>query len=311
MSYHGNTLGALSVSGLLWRKEIYAPMMIDCTFISPCYAYRFKHPDETESDYGARLAKELAEEIERQGQDQVAAFILETVAGASIGCAPPVEGYLKKVRAVCDHYGVLLIVDEVMCGMGRCGELFAIAAEGVTPDMITFAKGLGAGIQPIATLLVSESVVKPILNGTGMLAHGHTYMNHPVTCAAALAVLDTIDRDDLLANVRSMGALLEKELHRCFEDLNYVGDIRGRGLFWAIEFVSDKRSKEPFPRSQRLAENLKQRALENGFACYPSPGTADGRRGDHVLIAPPFIVTAEDIAEIVRRLEKALAQCLA
>jgi adenosylmethionine-8-amino-7-oxononanoate aminotransferase len=310
MSYHGNTLGALSISGLPWRRKIYTPMLSECLFVSPCYAYRFKLDKESDEEYAQRLAQELADEIESQGADNVAAFVLETVSGASLGCVPPVSGYFKRIREVCDHYGVLLITDEVMCGMGRTGRLFAVAAEGVAPDLVMFAKGLGAGVQPIGAVLARESVIKPIAEGSGLLAHGHTYMNHPVACAAALAVLETIEEDKLLKNVRQMGEILKYQLNSSLEGLDNVGDIRGRGLFWAIELVNDKQSKIPFPRSMMLAEKIRQRAQENGLLCYPGSGTADGINGDHILLAPPFIINEDQIGEIVEKLESTLSQCL-
>ena len=306
MSYHGNTLGALSVGGHMQRRAAYAPMLMDVTHISPCYTYREQEAGETPEDYGIRIADELEAEILRLGPQTVAAFVAETVSGATLGCAPPVPGYFARTRAICDRYGVLFIADEVMCGMGRVGSLFAIAQEGVCPDIITIAKGLGAGYQPIAATLASARVVDAIAAGSGLLANGHTYMAHPVACAAALAVLRTIEAEGLLGNVQRRGAELRAALDQRFGQHPHVGDIRGAGLFQALELVADRGTKQPFARSARVAETLKLAAMENRLICYPSAGAADGVNGDHVLLAPPYIVEAGQITEIVDRLAASL-----
>ena len=310
MSYHGNTLGALAVGGHMQRRKLYAPLLMEVSHISPVYPYRDQRDGETLEQYGQRIATELETEIIRLGPDTVAAFVAEPVSGATLGCVPPPPGYFATIRAICDRYGVLFIADEVMCGMGRTGTLFALEAQGVTPDIITVAKGLGAGYQPIAAMLASERVVGAVASGSGMLANGHTYMNHPVACAAALAVLRTIEVEGLLANVAVRGEELRRELDRRFGQHPHVGDIRGVGLFQALELVADRGSKAPFPRRAGVAERLKEAALENGLICYPSAGAADGVNGDHVLLAPPYIVTAADIEEIVDRLARSIAMRL-
>jgi adenosylmethionine-8-amino-7-oxononanoate aminotransferase len=308
MSYHGNTLGALSVGGHAGRRATYAPLLMKAEFVSPCFAYRFRAADEDDAAYVARLANELAERIEWLGPDTVAAFVAEPIVGATIGSVPPVAGYFRAIRDVCDRYGVLLIADEVMCGMGRTGSLFAIAAEGVSPDIITIAKGLGAGYQPIGAVVASGRVVDAVWRGSGLLANGHTYMGHAVACAASLAVLDVFEDEQLMPAVRDKGVLLERLLRDRFGDHPYVGDIRGRGLFWSIELVADRRSKLPFDPSRRLAARIKDAALDAGLVCYPSGGTADGVAGDHVLLAPPFTITAEQLADVCDLLADTVAR---
>lgn len=311
MSYHGNTLGALAVGGHAGRRRIYQPMLAETSQIAPCHPYRFQNPDESAEAYGLRVADELATEIERLGPETVAAFIAEPVVGATLGSVPAVPGYFKRIREICDRYGVLLIADEIMCGMGRCGTLFAMEQEGATPDLITIAKGLGAGYQPIGALLASAAVVAPILSGTGLLAHGHTYMSHAVACAGALAVLDAIEDDGLLGRVQTLGAELEAALRAQFAEHPHVGNIRGRGLFWSLELVRDRVAKSPFPAAYGLAARLKTLALNGGLICYPANGTADGVDGDHVLLAPPYIITRDQIGEIIEKLAAALEQALA
>ncbi len=231
--------------------------------------------------------------------------------GATAGVVPPAPGYFREIRRICDRYGVLLILDEVMCGAGRTGTLFACEQEGVSPDILTLAKGLGAGYQPIGAVLLSERIAGALEQGSGVLKHGHTYMGHAAACAGALAVQQVIEEDDLLANVRARGADLMALLQERLGGHPHVGDIRGRGLFIGLELVRDRETKAPFPRPRRLAERVKEAAFARGLICYPGGGTADGDVGDHILLAPPFIVTAEHVAEIVDRLVPALDDALA
>lgn len=301
-SYHGNTLGALAIGGNVWRREPFLPLLVPAHHVSPCYAYRDQRADQTAEQYAQGLADELEAKILELGPENVAAFVAETVVGATAGVLPPVGGYLKRVREVCDRYGVLLILDEVMAGMGRTGHLFACAEDGVVPDIITIAKGLGAGYQPIGAMLASSRIYDTILAGSGFFQHGHTYMGHATACAAALAVQHVIERDDLLKNVRERGEQLRSALWRELGDHPNLGDIRGRGLFTGLEFVSDRASKAPLDPAQRTHVHLKKLAMENGLMIYPSGGTVDGAQGDHVLLAPPFICTEADIEEIVARL---------
>jgi adenosylmethionine-8-amino-7-oxononanoate aminotransferase len=310
MGYHGNTLGALSVGGHQQRRAPYAPLLMDVSHIARCHPYRDQRDDEDEDAYGARIAHELEAEIERLGRDTVAAFVAEPVSGAALGCTPAVPGYFAMIREICDRYGVLFIADEVMCGMGRTGTLFAMEQHGVCPDIITIAKGLGAGYQPIAAMMASARVVDALAAGSGMLANGHTYMSHAVACAASLAVLKTIEQDGLLAQVRERGLQLRAALDARFGQHPFVGDIRGVGLFQAIELVADRTSKAPFDRSLRLAETVRDRALEAGLICYPSPGSADGVSGDHILLAPPYIIEPAQIAVLVDLLAEVIDAAL-
>lgn len=310
-SFHGNTLGALGVSGHPARRALYEPLLARHPLVSPCHPFRDRRAGEDDEAYGDRLAAELAEAIARAGPDRVAAFLVEPIAGATLGSVPPVPGYLRKMRAVCDAAGALLIADEVMCGMGRAGDWFVMRQEGVAPDLLVVAKGLGAGYQPIGAVLASEAVCAAIARGSGLLANGHTYMAHAVACAGALAVVRTIEEEGLLAAVRSRGAELEAALRARFGGHPHVGDIRGRGLFWSLELVADRAGNAPFAPERGLAMRLRRLARERGLICYPAAGTADGIAGDHVTLAPPFVASGADIAEMVERLDRSLAAALA
>jgi adenosylmethionine-8-amino-7-oxononanoate aminotransferase len=305
-SYHGNTLGALAVGGNAWRRKQFEPLLVEAQHVSPCYAYRGKHAGETDEAYGERLAAELEAEIARLGGDRVIAFVAETVVGATLGAVPPVPGYFKRVREVCDRHGILLILDEVMCGMGRCGTLYAFEREGVVPDLVAVAKGLGAGYQPIGATLVAKHVYEAIASGSGFFQHGHTYLGHAAACAGALAVQRRLNDDGVLARVEPMGERLERRLRAAFGEHPHVGDIRGRGLFWGIELVAERESKRPFDPQRRVHARLKKEALKAGLMCYPMGGTLDGARGDHVLLAPPFILEEPQLEELVTKLGAAL-----
>jgi len=309
-SYHGNTLGALAAGGNLWRRAQFEPILIDVTHISPCYEYAEKPGDETAFDYGQRIAQELEDEILRLGPDTVMAFLAEPVVGATLGAVPPVEGYFKRIREICDRYGVLLILDEVMCGMGRTGNLFACEADGIAPDILCIAKGLGAGYQPIGAMLCTSQIYDTIAHGSGFFQHGHTYIGHPVACAAGLAVVEALIDRELVPRVRVQGAKLEAALRDAFGQHPHVGDIRGRGLFWGMELVSDRETKTPFDPAQAIAGRLKDAAFEAGLICYPMRGTRDGREGDHVLLAPPFILTDDQVGEITDKLSVALGEVI-
>jgi adenosylmethionine-8-amino-7-oxononanoate aminotransferase len=309
-SYHGNTLGALAAGGNLWRREPFAPLMIETTHIAPCYSYRDQLEDETEFDYGQRVANELETEILRLGEDQVMAFIAEPVVGATLGAVPAVGGYFKRIREICDQYGVLLILDEVMCGMGRTGSLYACDQDGIAPDIMTIAKGLGAGYQPIGAMLCTAEIYQAIEQGSGFFQHGHTYIGHPVACAAAHAVVKKIMDRRMLDRVLTQGVRLHKALLDKFEEHPNIGDIRGRGLFFGLEFVRDRSNKAPFPPTISFHKKFKQAAFEAGLISYPMGGTIDGQQGDHVLLAPPFIIDTGQIDEIVTKLDKALKTTL-
>jgi adenosylmethionine-8-amino-7-oxononanoate aminotransferase len=310
-SYHGNTLGALSASGHVARRAPYIPLLSGAfSQVSPCFPYHYQGPGESDASYAARLAAELDEEFRRVGAETVIAFCAEPVVGATAGCVTAVPGYFKAIREVCDRYGALLILDEVMCGTGRTGTMHAWEQEGVTPDIQAVGKGLGGGYQAIGAILVSGRIVKALAIGTGVFMHGHTYQAHPVACAAALEVQRVVREDGLLANVREMGRLLERGLHQRFADHAHIGDIRGRGLFFALELVKDRGQKLPFDTRHLMHERVKRHALAVGLAVYPSGGTIDGTRGDHVLIAPPYIATAPDIERILGLLARAIDNAL-
>jgi adenosylmethionine-8-amino-7-oxononanoate aminotransferase len=309
-SYHGNTLGALAVGGNEWRRRQFAPLLIDVGRVAPCYEYRDRDSGESQEAYTQRLLAELDAEFQRIGPQRVIAFIAETVVGATLGAVPPTPGYFKGVRALCDRYGILFIADEVMCGMGRTGTLHAVEQEGVAPDLMTIAKGLGGGYQPIGAVLASARVLEPIRRGSGLFQHGHTYIGHPMAAAAALAVQRVIQRDALLPAVRERGAYLQRALVARLVAHPNVGDIRGRGLFCGVELVRDRGSKVPFDPELKLHAQIKAQAMANGLLVYPMGGTIDGRHGDHVLLAPPFIVGENDIDEIVDRLALAIDAAL-
>jgi adenosylmethionine-8-amino-7-oxononanoate aminotransferase len=310
-SYHGNTLGALAVGGNAWRRAQFEPLLIKTHHIDPCYAYRLQRDGESSADYAARAAQALEDKIVEIGPDSVIAFVAETVVGATVGAVPPVADYFKRIRAVCDRYRVLMILDEVMCGMGRTGTLHACEQEGVAPDLMAIAKGLGGGYQPIGAVLVAKRISEAFANGSGAFQHGHTYMGHPVAAAAALAVQDVIRRDGLLSNVVEMGGRVRGRLEERFGQSPFVGDIRGRGLFWALELVSDRSSKEPFDPALKLHARVKREAMARGLMVYPMGGTIDGVKGDHILLAPPFIVEAAQVDAIVERLGSSLEAALA
>jgi adenosylmethionine-8-amino-7-oxononanoate aminotransferase len=310
-SYHGNTLGALAVGGNAWRRREFAPLLIDVTHVSPCYPYRDLGEGEAPEAYGRRLADELDRAIVASGPDRVIAFVAETVGGATAGVLTAVPGYFRAVREVCDRHGVLLILDEVMCGMGRTGTLHACEQEGVAPDLITIAKGLGGGYQPIGAVLAQRRIVEAMSRGSGFFQHGHTYLGHPVACAAALAVQRVIARDGLLARVRTSGRTFEALLRERLGAHPHVGDIRGRGLFWGIELVNDRASRAPFDPARQLHARIKREAMARGLMTYPMGGTLDGVRGDHIVLAPPFIAEDAHLRQIVDRLAPAIDAAIA
>lgn len=310
-SYHGNTLGALAVGGNEWRRKPFAPLLMEVPRVAPCYEYRDRAERQTQAEYTAGLLDELETAILKAGPEKVIGFVAEPVVGATGGAIPPTPGYFKGVREICDRHGILFIADEVMCGMGRTGTMFAIEQDGVAPDIIAVAKGLGAGYQPIGAVLAQGAIVERLRHGSGSFLHGHTYIGHPVAAAAALAVQEVIERDGLLQQVQRRGATLRRMLGDVFGQHEHVGDIRGRGLFVGIELVRDRATKEPFAHQRRLHAAVKAEAMTRGLMVYPMGGTIDGQRGDHILLAPPFIVSASDLSEIVARLAEAVDAALA
>lgn len=305
-SYHGASLGALAVGGNAGRRQPYLPLLADTHFIAPCYAYRHQAEDESEMDYGRRAADELERAILELGAENVMAFVAEPVVGASLGAVPAVSGYLRRVREICDRHDVLLIFDEIMCGSGRTGVPYACLEDGASPDILTVAKGLGGGYQPVGAVLVAERIVEAIADGSGALKHGYTYMAHPVACAAALAVQRIVADDGLLDNVTARGIQLRNLLRERLADHPHVGDIRGRGLFVGVELVADRDDKSPFDPALTLHARLKAECMRQGLLIYPGGGTVDGKSGDHALFAPAYTVTAAEIEEIVARFELCL-----
>lgn len=310
-SYHGNTLGALSAGGNRWRRGQFEPLLVNAMHhIAPCHYWRWGEEGESEKEYAGRVAGELEEKILELGPDTVAAFIAEPVVGATMGAVPAVPGYFTQIREICDKYGVLLILDEVMCGMGRTGTLFASEQDAIAPDIVTIAKGLGAGIQPIGATIASSRIYDAIAEASGFFQHGHTYNGHPTACAAGVAVLSEFEERDLLTNVRGKGAAFRALLEARFGQHPNIGDIRGRGLFLGLELVEDRETKAPLDPSRRTAGRIKQAAMEAGLMCYPGSGTIDGKLGDHILLAPPFIVEDAQLGEIVDKLDQAISAVL-
>ncbi len=302
-SYHGNTLGALATGGNVWRRKPFAPLLMETSHIEPCYEYRMRQSGESLADYGMRAANELEREIQRLGAENIMAFVAEPVVGATLGAVPPASGYFKRIREICDQYGILLILDEVMCGMGRTGTLFACEQEGISPDIVGIAKGLGSGYQPIGAMLCTKKIADAIESGSGAFQHGHTYLGHPMAAAAANAVLTKLTDGKLTERVGVMGKKLDAALQSAFGQHPHIGDIRGRGLFRGLEIVEDRETKEPFAPSLKLFQRLKAAAFDAGLICYPAGGTVDGARGDHILLAPPFILEDQHIDEIVDKLD--------
>ena len=310
-SYHGNTLGALAAGGNEARRAQFRPLLIETHHIEPCYAYRWQQPGESDRDYAARSAQALEDKIQELGPDTVMAFVAEPVVGATAGAVPAVADYFKRIRSICDRHGILLVLDEVMCGMGRTGTLHACQQEGIAPDLMTIAKGLGGGYQPIGAVLLSRKIFDAFATGSGQFQHGHTYICHPMASAAALAVQKVIARDRLLDRVTAMGERLERRLGERFGNHPHVGDIRGRGLFMGVELVEDRSSKEPFEPALKVHARVKRAAMARGLLVYPAGGTIDGSKGDHILIAPPFIIDAAGIDTIVERLGEAVDEATA
>lgn len=310
-SYHGNTIGALSAGGNAWRRQQFAPLLVEMSHIAPCYEYAERPEGESLEDYGQRTANELEAEILRLGPETVMGFIAEPVVGATLGAVPAVPGYFKRIREICDQYGVLLILDEVMCGMGRTGHLYACEADGIAPDILTIAKGLGAGYQPIGAMLCTSQIYNTIAQGTGFFQHGHTYIGHPVAAAAGLAVVQEILENDLIPQVKERGTYLQQQLEAHLGQHPHVGDIRGRGLFRGVELVVDRGSKTPFDPKYGVAAKIKKAAFAEGLICYPMPGARDGRVGDHILLAPPFIASEAELSGLVDMLATAIDKVLA
>jgi len=306
LSYHGNTLGALAAGGSAWRRAPYEPLLIDVSLVDPCFEYRFAEPGESQEAYGQRAADSLEHTILDLGPETVMAFVAETVVGATAGAVSPVPGYLKHIREICDRHGVLLILDEVMCGSGRTGTFLSCEQDDVAPDIVTLGKGLGAGYQPIGAVVCTSGIYDAVANGSGALKHGQTYNAHPIGCAAALAVQRVIREEQLLDRVQQAGERLMGQLNQRFGNHPNIGDIRGRGLLLALELVADRETKQPFDPALAMHQRAKEDAFERGLLIYPSGGTADGRAGDHILLAPPYNVSDGELDMIVDLLGQAI-----
>lgn len=300
-SYHGNTLGVLAVGGNEWRREAFKPLLVPGHHIAPCFEYRERASDESQFDYGQRVANELEKKILELGAENVAGFVAETVVGATAGAVPPVPGYFKRIREICDQYGVHLILDEVMCGTGRTGTMMAYEQEGITPDIVAMAKGLAAGYQPIGAMLCRDELVKPMRDGSGFFQHGHTFMGHACAVAASLATQKVIQEEALLDNVVTCGNDIRGQLSDIFKNHPNVGDVRGRGLFIGVEFVANRDSKTPFEPTRQVNKKIQHAAFDAGLMCYAMGGTIDGQRGDHVLIAPPYNIERAQQQELIEK----------
>lgn len=305
-SYHGNTLGALSVSGNHKRREIYEPLLPAARAIAPCYAYRHQLAGESVDAYAERSAAELEAEIQRAGPGRVAAFIAEPVVGATLGAVAAVPGYFERIQATCRRHGVLLIADEVMCGMGRTGSRYASSGFGLEPDMVTVAKGVAGGYQPLGALIVHRRVYELVTSDRGHFVHGHTYSGHALACAAGLAVQRVLKEEALIERVPVLGAQVMAALTEAFGAHPHVGDIRGKGLLIGVELVESRETREPFPAERGVAQAIKKTAMAEGLICYPGSGTADGVKGDHILLAPPYTWTDKEVTELTDKLGRTL-----
>jgi hypothetical protein len=308
-SWHGNTLGALSVSGFLERKRAFEGSLLDVSRLSPANAYR-PVAGATPETVGEACAKELEDEILRVGPEKVCAFIFEPVVGAAGGCVPAPQGYARRVREICDRYGVIMISDEVMCGAGRTGTWRALELDGVEPDIMSLAKGLAAGYLPLGAAIYSDKVADAIHGQHGAPMTGHTFTGHTACCAAGVAVQKIVEREKLVERVHAMEGTLRNMLVEATSDIEAVGDIRGRGFFQAIELVADRRTKKPFDGERKLFMKIRQQAFHNGLICYPVGGNVDGINGDVVILAPPYNVTEAELTEIVDKTAASIRQVL-
>ncbi len=307
LSYHGSTVETMALGTVRSNPTLYLPLLpTNIEKIMPCFPFRWKNEGESDEAFLARSTGELETVIEKLGDKRAIAFIAETVSGATLGAVPPVPGYFKEIRKICDRHGVLMILDEVMAGMGRCGTLFACEQDSVVPDMITLAKGLSGGYQPLGAVMVREELAQIIEEGSGTFVHGHTYVGHASACAAGLAVQKVFEEDKLIERVAQNTPVLTAKLQEAFGDHPHIGDLRGRGFFRGIEIVKDRETNEPFDGTLGLAMKIKKAAMNAGLVCYPMAGTVDGTNGDHVMLAPPFIYEESHMDELVEKLGKAI-----
>ncbi len=308
-SWHGNTLGALSVSGFLERKRAFEGSLLDVSRLSPANAYR-PVAGATAETVGEACAKELEDEILRVGPDKICAFIFEPVVGAAGGCVPAPRGYAKRVREICDKFGVIMISDEVMCGSGRTGTWRALEEDGVEPDIMSIAKGLAAGYLPLGAAIYNDKVADAIHGKHGAPMTGHTFTAHTACCAAGVAVQKIVARDKLVERVKAKAPGFRAMLAEATKDIEAVGDIRGRGYFQALELVADRKTKKPFDAEKKLFMKIRAQAFDNGLICYPVGGNVDGINGDVVILAPPYNATDAELTEIVEKTAASVRQVL-
>ena len=307
-SYHGNTYGALSMSGNKPRRRVMGDVLQDWPRIEPCYAYRNQKSGESIQDYALRSANALEEKILAEGGDTIAAFIAEPVVGASLGVVAAEAGYFTRIREICSKYDILLISDEIMCGTGRTSTFFAHEQDNFLPDIVTLAKGIAGGYQPLAATIARAHIHETLSLDGKNFDHGHTYTGHASACAAGLAVINVIDEQKLLERVKIQGDKLQSALNSAFSDHPHIGDIRGRGLFRGIEIVEDKESKRVFPDEAGITKRLMQSVMKNGLICYPGGGSQQDNLGSHILLAPPFILEDEHIEQLIEKLHSVFAE---
>ncbi len=305
-SYHGNTLGALSLTGRVGARRPYLPLLVDFPHFPPPYCYRCPF-GLTCPECELECAKALANVIQMEGPETISAVILEPVIGATIGAVVPPEGYLSAIRKICDHFGVLFIDDEVMSGMGRTGRWFAVEHWDISPDIMVLGKGMSGGYFPLSAMITKSEVVDLLKERAGGFVHGHTFSHHPVACAVGLAALQILEERNLVQQCARQGEYLLKRLEE-LKAFPFVGDVRGKGLMTAIEFVKDQRTKEPFPRTAKFTEKVIDLAFENGLVLYPGTGFVDGVNGDMVMVGPPLIIEEAQIDEIMDILKKTFSQ---
>jgi len=291
-SYHGSTLGAMSVSGNVGRRAPYAPMIPEWGHVAPCFCYHCPF-DKTYPGCNVACADDLDKFLRANDASSVAAFLFEPVVGATLGAAPAVDGYTARIAEICRQNGILVIADEVMTGMGRTGKPFASSHWGFEPDIILTGKGIASGYAPLGAVLVAPHIVDAFERGTATFMHGFTYQAHPVATAAGNAVFDYLEAHQLFEGVAPAGESLYKAIAKLASH-PHVGQVRGLGLLQGVEFVKDKNTREPFPKDAGIAEKIRLAALENGVLLYPGQGTVDGSRGDHILLAPPFVIKPEE-----------------
>jgi adenosylmethionine-8-amino-7-oxononanoate aminotransferase len=309
-SYHGNTLGALSVSGFQERRRPFEGSLPEVSFVSAANEYRSLR-GLTGAELTAALAQELEDRIRSLGPERVAAFIFEPVVGAAGGVVPAPPGYAQAVRAVCDRHEVLVIADEVMCGAGRCGTWRALEHDGVVPDIMAVGKGLAGGYIPLAATIFRKQLGDTILSAHGSFLTGHTYSGHTTACAAGLAVQRLIERESLVSRVRTRGEALRRELQDALKRFDEVGDVRGRGFLVGIELVRDRATREPFPAERALSHTIGRRAFEDGLICYPCAGNVAGIMGDTIIVAPPYNASEAELTQITEKLAGAIGRTLA